>query len=144
MSPSPLHGRDRVRDWMSTKVLTANLRDGLRQTWDRMAEVEVRHVPVIDDQEQLVGVISDRDLRRPSSLDLGGQADAFRLDNTLKVEQVMSAPPAHVSPDTPLEEALAIIGAHRYGALPVVDDELRVVGILSAWDLLRAFRACLG
>ncbi len=138
-----LNGKHLVRDWMSNTVVSANLNDGLHQTRERMMERDIRHMPVLDDMEQLVGIISDRDIRRPDTLDVGGVSEAFRIDNTTKVHEVMTAPAAHVNPSTPLQSALTLIGARGFGAVPVVDEDLRVVGMLSAWDLLRAFRACL-
>lgn len=138
-----LDGKHLVRHWMSDTVVAANLEDGLAQTHERMHERDIRHMPVVDDVEQLVGIISDRDIRRPDTLDVGGVTEAYRIDNTTKVKEVMTAPAAHVNPDTPLLSALTLVGARRYGALPVVDENLRVVGMLSAWDLLRAFRSCL-
>ncbi len=138
-----LKNKHLVRHWMSSEVVSANLHDGLHQTRERMDERGVRHMPVVDGEEQLVGIISDRDIRRPNTLDVGGVIDAFRVDNTMKVEEAMSSPAAHVSPDTTIDAALTLIGARKFGALPVVDENLRVVGMLSAWDLLRAFRACL-
>lgn len=138
-----LNGKTLVRDWMSDVVVSANLDDGLAQTHERMHERDIRHMPVLDGREQLVGIISDRDIRRPDTLDVGGVTEAYRIDNSTKVKEVMTSPAAHVSPDTPLLSALTLVGARRFGALPVVDEELRVVGMLSAWDLLRAFRSCL-
>ena len=132
----------KVRDYMSDTVITANPHDGLRQTWERMRERDIRHMPVLGEDGRIVGVISDRDLRRPDSVDVGpGAAEPFRLDNAMKVEAAMNGLPTTVRPEDDLSAALDLFLAHRYGALPVVDDARRPVGMLSAFDLLRAFRA---
>ncbi len=55
----------KVSDYMSSEVVTANLRDGLHQTFYRMLERGIRHMPVVGEGGTLVGIISERDLRRP-------------------------------------------------------------------------------
>jgi len=130
-----------VADHMSVNAITANLGDGLRQTWMRMRERDIRHMPVLDDHERLAGIVSDRDLRRPDTVDVG-TIDAFRLDDHMKVREVMTSPAVTVRADTPLLEALDLVLERRFGALPVVDDDGRVLGVLSAWDLLKATRSC--
>ena len=131
----------KVSDYMSEGVVTANLNDGLRQTMLRMRERHIRHMPVVDDQERVVGIVSDRDLRRPSTVDMGpDQVDAFRLDDHMKVHEVMTGYPDAVTASTPLVRALDLFVEHRYGALPVIDANRRPVAMLSALDLLRAFQ----
>ena len=83
-----------VQEFMSREVVTANLRDGLRQTFYRMRERGVRHMPVLDDHQKLVGIISDRDLRRPDWVDdEENVAHYYILDNDTKVEQAMTRNP---------------------------------------------------
>ncbi len=128
-----------VGQFMAVDPITANLHDGLRQTWLRMQERGIRHMPVLDEHERFAGIVSDRDLRRPDTVDVGG-IDAFRLDDTMKVEEVMTRPAITVTANTPLVAACDILLERRFGALPVVDEDGRVVGVLSAWDVLRACR----
>ncbi len=129
-----------VKDYMTTGVITANLRDGLYQTWERMKEHNIRHMPVYGDGEQLAGIISDRDIRRPEFTDRPNFVRDFRVDNSTKVEEAMTAAPVTVHPDSPLAEAASIMLDRRYGALPVTRGE-EVVGIISQLDVLRAFVA---
>ena len=131
----------KVSELMSDSVVTARPGDGLRQTWLRMRERDIRHLPVVDDHGVLVGIVSDRDLRRPDTVDVGPDTvEAFRLDDTTSVGAVMTGNPDRVRPDTPLAEALGRFLDRRYGALPVVDEGGRPVAMLSAYDLLRAFQ----
>ncbi|MDP6981213.1 MAG: CBS domain-containing protein [Myxococcota bacterium] len=130
----------KVSEYMSTDVVTANLRDGLRQTFYRMRERDIRHMPVIGDDERVVGIISDRDLRHPDWVDDEENcAHYYLLDNAHKVERTMSGNPVTVSPDENLQKAVEVILDHKYGALPVVDNDQKLVGMISAMDLLRAF-----
>ena len=129
-----------VRDYMTGKVVTANLLDGLRQTWDRMHERRVRHMPVVDEHGALVGIVSDRDLRRPANQDEPNTTHYFALDNTVKVEEAMTAAPVTVREDDPVDVALQIFVDRRFGALPVIDGAGALVGLISTIDLLRACR----
>ena len=130
----------KVSEYMSSEVVTANLRDGLRQTFYRMRERGIRHMPVLGDDESIVGVISDRDLRRPDWVDdEENVAHYYLLDNEHKVENAMTREPWVVHADDPLRDAVALVLKHRIGALPVVGEGGKVVGMISAVDMLRAF-----
>jgi acetoin utilization protein AcuB len=130
-----------VYEYMSRNVVTANLRDGLRQTFYRMRERNVRHMPVLDHREKLVGIISDRDLRRPDWVDTEENvAHYYLLDNQKHVEQAMTASPVVIRPDDEIQEAVSLFSQYRFGALPVVDHENNLVGILSVYDVLQAFQ----
>ena len=56
----------KVSDYMSASAVTANLHDGLRQTYIRMRERDIRHMPVVDAHERVVGIVSDRDSAGPT------------------------------------------------------------------------------
>ncbi|MBW2273131.1 MAG: CBS domain-containing protein [Deltaproteobacteria bacterium] len=130
-----------VRDYMTTNVVCANLRDGLRQTYDRMLERGIRHLPVVDDDEKLIGIVSDRDIRRPKTVDEPNVAHSFTLDNSTAVEEAMSGGLMTVKPEDSIERALDLLLDGRHGALPVVDpDSGNLVGILTTIDLLKALR----
>jgi acetoin utilization protein AcuB len=130
----------KVSDYMSSGVVTANLDDGLRQTYIRMKERGIRHMPVVDGHEKVVGIVSDRDLRRPDTVDVGDKVDAFSLDDSHHVREVMTGCPDSVGADDNLSKALGLFVDHHYGALPVVDGDGRAVAMLSAYDLLKAFQ----
>jgi acetoin utilization protein AcuB len=130
----------KVRQYMTSDVVTANLGDGLRQTFYRMRERDIHHMPVLDDEERLVGIISDRDLRRPDWVDdEQNVAHYYLLDNAHKVADTMTKAPAAVSPDDDIQTAVGALLKRKIGALPVVTEDGRLAGILSAVDLLRAF-----
>lgn len=133
-----------VKDFMTTAVITANLRDGLHQTFHRMLERDVRHMPVLGEDGKLVGIISERDLRRPDFVDDDpNTVHYYVLDNSLHVESAMRPSPVTVKADDNMTKAVDLFVQHKIGAVPVVDDGGLVVGILSAVDALRAFRLVL-
>ena len=129
-----------IRDYMTAPPVTANLRDGLRQTWDRMHERGVRHMPVLDEGGRLVGIISDRDLRRPNNLDEPNVTRFYALDNHSKVQDAMSKKPTTLREDVDFGVALDLFITRRFGAVPVMGMDGRLVGMLSIIDMLRACR----
>lgn len=98
----------------------------------RIAELIRRHrihqVPVIDENNRIVGIVTDRDIRSAS----GANSDTAGL----LARDVMTTNVVSVSPTQPLADAVRILCEHRFGSLPVVVGE-RIVGILSTRDLLR-------
>lgn len=130
----------KVKDYMSTTVVTAYEQDGLRQTFYRMKERNIRHMPVLGERNQLVGIISDRDLRRPDWVDKEENvAHYYLLDNSKKVIEAMTTEPQTMRAECDIKKANDIFVKNGFGALPVVDDANNLVGILSAYDVLRAF-----
>lgn len=129
----------RVSDFMTRKVLTASPQDGIRETFFRMREAGVRHLPVLEGA-QLVGMISDRDLRRPDWVDEAPDlSHDYYLDDNLSVSDLMSRNPIAVHTYDELTAACREIVRHGFGALPVLDKGGHVVGIISKADLVRAF-----
>ena len=129
----------RVSEYMTRKVITAAPDDGVRKTFFRMREAGIRHLPVLDGA-QLVGVISDRDLRRPDWVDEAPDLSYdYQLDDNLSVSDLMTRNPIVVHTYDDLATACARINRHGFGALPVLDKGNHLVGILSKADLVRAF-----
>lgn len=129
----------RVSDYMTRKVLTAAPDDGVRETFFRMREAGVRHLPVLDGA-QLVGMVSDRDLRRPNWVDEAPDlSHDYQLDDNLSVGDLMSHKPITVHTYDDLAKACALINLHGFGALPVLDKGNHLVGVISKADLIRAF-----
>lgn len=130
----------KVSRYMTAKVITARPDDGVRKTFFRMREHRVRHLPVVDEAGKLVGFISDRDLRRPDWVDQDVDiSHAYQLDDDLQVQDLMSTNLVVAHTYESVAKAVDVFLEHRYGALPVLNKDEELVGILSAVDLLRAF-----
>jgi acetoin utilization protein AcuB len=97
-----------------------------------------RHLPVVDGGA-LVGMVTDRDLRRPHMNESATTQwhELYDVDDERPVRDIMTTEVRSVGPDQPLEDAVDIFVEHGYGALPVVD-EGTLIGILSVYDVLRA------
>ncbi|WP_444995396.1 CBS domain-containing protein [Aliikangiella sp. IMCC44359] len=134
----------KVSNFMTNKVHTAHSEDGIRETFFRMRELTVRHLPVVDDNNQLVGIISDRDLRRPNWVDEAPDlSHIYRLDDDIQVGDLMSKNVVVAHTYESISKVAKVLLEHRYGALPVLNKAEELVGILSAFDLLKALDSIL-
>jgi CBS domain-containing protein len=132
-------GEAQIASIMYPKPLLAHPSDSLILAVERMLEARVRHLCVVDGEQHLLGIISDRDLRRV----MGDPRTALRSARrrasleSATVGRAMTPSPRALTPDEPVAAAVSALLTHRYGALPVVDREERVVGIVSYVDVLR-------
>jgi acetoin utilization protein AcuB len=105
-----------------------------------MIEKRIRHLLVTSDSGELLGIVTDRDIR----LNLPSQATSLSvwelnyLLTRLMVGKVMTQSVITVGPDREVRDAALLMLDHRIGALPVVDGG-RLIGIVTETDLLRAF-----
>lgn len=129
-----------VRDVMSTEVTTLGRNDKLTIADDVMRLGRIRHLPVLDDDGAIAGVLSQRDMFRGAlARTLGyGKFAQQRLMGTIFVKEVMSSDPVTVSPDASLEEAAKLLAHRKIGCLLVVEDD-KLVGILTEGDFVRIF-----
>ena len=125
--------RQPVSVYMRAKVYAVAPNDTLDVALQQMRERRIRHLPVLEDA-RLVGIISDRDLRRAYGR-TRGVPDRERFDRTL-VKDVMSVKVHTVLRETPLARAAEMMIAGRVGALPVIEDR-RVAGIITDTDIIR-------
>lgn len=127
----------KVRDRMTTEVITVGLADPIRKAWELVEENQLRRFPVVEG-DKLVGIITDRDIRNStaSSVVLTEKKYHDFLLDTVKVESVMTPDPATVTPDTPLDEAARMILELKVGGLPVIEQG-KLVGIITETDLIK-------
>ena len=98
-----------------------------------------RHLPVVDGEGQLVGMISERDLRARLGEELADFPSATLEALTESVSESMTPDPVSVAPGTPLADVLETFAAERVGAITVVDGDA-LVGIVSYVDVLKWLR----
>jgi acetoin utilization protein AcuB len=114
---------------------------------DLMFDHGIRHLPVIDAERRVIGVVGFSDLRAalPIPLSLSSPpASSERAElRGDRVSDVMSDAPITIGALEPLEDAARLMLEHRIGCLPVVDAEGRIDGILSETDLLQALLTAL-
>jgi acetoin utilization protein AcuB len=114
---------------------------GIRQAFFKMKENSIRHLPIVDKNNILIGIISDRELRRPNWVDEAQDiAHVYYLDNSMLVSDVMITNIHVVHTYDTLNKAVSLLLHNHIGAAPVLDKTESLVGMLSAIDLLRALK----
>ena len=132
---------------MTSEVITITGDASIFEAQEKMAQHTIRHLPVIDEDNTLVGVVTDRDIRSalPYSLFQDPDSGAGREKaEALKIQDIMTRDPMAISPTDTIQDALLLIQEKRVGAFPVVDENRKLRGIISVRDLLRAFTNVLG
>ncbi len=132
MTPAPLT--------VESDVLIPEAREILRSN-------RFRHLPVIDKDWRLVGMVTDRDIRSafPSSV-LSGEDRKRELEQVSKtpVSEIMSTDLVNLLPHSTIDDALLLLEKKRVGAIPVLDEKGVIVGIFSMRDLIRAYKRIFG
>ena len=130
---------------MTRKVITVDQEAGILDAQELMVKNKVRHLPIIDKNHHLIGIVTDRDIRSALPYHFyDAPREERKKISTLKVKDIMTTNPISISPAYTIQDALLLIQNSKVGALPVVDDDRCLKGIISVRDLLRAFINVLG
>lgn len=124
---------------MTENPRTVRVDDPIGEAVNVLQTMDFRHVPVVDEQGELVGILSDRDLRAlqsPYAEDTAAGGAAPRKAHA-PVSTIMSGNVVSASPDTDVTELMELMLDNKIGALPVVDGEGALVGIVSYVDIFR-------
>ena len=119
-----------VKDFMTSNPMTVAPGDDIKVVFSEFLDNEIRQAPVAE-LEKLVGIVTDRDLRMALIENKSTPA--------LTVNSVMTKDPVSVTEDTTIENAARIIIEKKYNALPVVNNENQLTGILTTTDIIKGF-----
>lgn len=114
-------------------------------TQELMNSKKIRHLPICDESGVLVGLITQTSLRSALPSDVS-RFSRFEISYTLskiKAQSIMVTDVVSIGPDTPIEDAAALMAEKRIGALPVVEDD-KLVGIISGENIFTAMTTLLG
>ena len=130
-----------VRDYMQALTVTVFPEDLLSTARRRMQELYIRHLPVVVTGNQIVGVITDRDIRQAGLWrdDFRNGLDGNAALHVMTVQECMTRDVHAVDPATDLVEAGAYLLDHKIDCLPVVDDDGVLHGIITLSDFVRAY-----
>lgn len=134
-----------IRDIMTTDLSTLESDARLLDATLLMRSSGLRHLPVVKDGRP-VGVISDRDVQRasPSIFSKLTPEEYNQMFETTPIEKVMTKEPFTTGPDTPVKEVLQSMLDQKYGSCLVIDEEGKLVGIVTNTDMLRLLNDSLG
>ncbi|WP_235847082.1 CBS domain-containing protein [Neobacillus niacini] len=139
----------KVRDIMITKVFTVKPSNTIKELLDILNSNRIGGVPVVDDKDHLVGMVSDGDVLRylaPKPLGIAGLVyiiEAEEIEEVLQekldtqVKDIMTKRNLlFVSPDEEFDKTVRLLSRHHFKKLPVVNGAGRVIGVLSRGDII--------
>jgi acetoin utilization protein AcuB len=134
-----------VKNWMKTDPITVDANDDMLTATKVMKEKGIRLLPVMK-KGALVGVLTDRDLKRASA------SDATSLDvhellyllSKLKIADIMTRPVITVPFDYTIEEAAQLMADHKISGFPVLDHDENLVGVITQTDIFHALVSLTG
>ncbi len=132
---------------MTGNVVTIDKNADISQAQEKMSKHHFRHLPVVDENNQLIGIVTDRDIRSvlPSShLAEEHSPEKRKIFLTCRMKDIMTKNPVTISPLDTIQDALFLLHKKHFGALPVVTEQEKLIGIISVRDLLREFINVLG
>ena len=132
-----------AKDLMTKDPISLKATSSMKEAFQILQSMEIRHLPVINAQDELIGMISDRDLRSfalPRTLDEAGFGE-LRSALGGKVADIMTGDVLSVEVEAEATEIIDLMLEHKVGAVPVVDGDGALVGIVSYIDILRELAA---
>ena len=134
-----------VTNWMSKNIITVDENDSMQDAMKLLKEHDIRMLPVMK-KGKLIGIVTDRDLKRASA------SDATTLDvhellyliTKIKVKNIMTRDVITVPPDYTVEETAQVLQKNRISGAPVVDADGQLVGTITQTDLFRVLISLTG
>ncbi len=138
-----------VREIMTSDPVSVRADQPILVAWEKMLNQNIKALPVLDEARCVVGLLTHEDFMERAGLNarlavalrldeetLAAEMDILRSSN-LTVEAVMSKPPVTVGPDDSIGAAAELLVKNAITRLPVVDDDGRLLGVVSRLDVLR-------
>lgn len=134
-----------VKNWMNPEVVTVDADDSMHDAVTLLKQHRIRMLPVTR-KGKLVGVVTDRDLKRASASDASSLDihELLYLVSRIKVKDIMTKTPITVAPDLTVEETAEILLRNKISGAPVVDAHGEIIGIITQSDLFRVLIALTG
>ncbi len=127
-----------VKNWMSKPAITINADASMNDAIKLLKNHNIKMLPVME-KGKLVGIVTDRDLKRASASDATSLEihELLYLISNIKIKEIMTKNPITVPQDYTVEETAEILLKHNISGVPVVDHYLDIVGTITQNDLFR-------
>ena len=127
-----------VKKWMSNKVITIDPKSSLQDATHLLKKHNIHRLPVLH-KGNLVGIVTDSDLKRASASDatLLEIHELLYLLSKIAVKDIMTKDPITVSPDFTIEETAEILMTHKISGAPVVGRSGKLVGVITQNELFK-------
>ncbi|WP_088103843.1 acetoin utilization AcuB family protein [Halalkalibacter urbisdiaboli] len=130
-----------IDEIMKKKVITLTPDATIEQAMQTLSTHSIRHIPIVDEQKNIVGIISDRDIRDVSPSIL--HSDEHLEDLQKEISTIMKRNVITAHPLDFVEEVSRLFYEHHIGCLPIAEDN-KIVGIVTETDLLHTLVELMG
>lgn len=126
---------------MTKAVLTIGKDESVLSAYKIMFENKIRHLPVIEKDGTITGMLSDRDVQRAMVVDRtnGEGSEEVYLNHSKKVNEYMTPVAFTALPETPLSSLIEEMMEKKISAVIIVDETVKCVGIVTSNDIMRVF-----
>ncbi|MFV0422390.1 CBS domain-containing protein [Oleidesulfovibrio sp.] len=135
-----------IRDWMSRDVISATPDMSMMRASKLMKEHNFDRLPVVDANNKLVGILSDRDIKEasPSKATTLDVHELYYLLSEIKVKDIMTKDVCAATPDDTVENAALVMLERDFSGMPVIDEDGRLVGIITDKDIFKVLLSISG
>lgn len=129
----------KVSDLMTKELFTLSRNDSLKTARSIMDLKRIRHIPIVSEDNLFVGLLTHRDLLAATISKLADidSSTQIEIDAGIPIGEIMSKDVRTTTPDTPLKECAYLLLNHKYGCIPVIEGENKLVGIITEADFLK-------
>ena len=132
--------KTKIKEVMASPAITVNENDDFSKVHEKFELYDIRHLPVVNDNGGLVGLITQRQLFKihsPHKIEDGSWFYDKELLNEFILKNVMFKDVYTLKADNMLFEAVEYMVKHKFGCIPIVDDYKFVQGIITRDDILK-------
>ncbi|GAB0110143.1 CBS domain-containing protein [Pseudoalteromonas distincta] len=128
-----------VSDLMTTNLFTVSTSSTLHDAHNLMKEKSIRHIPVVDENNLLVGILTQKIMiaKVMGIVTTFGENSLQRREKKIKVEDIMTTDFIRLAPSQSLQEVVTFFVENRHGCMPVVDENNKLLGLLTSSDFVK-------
>jgi acetoin utilization protein AcuB len=135
-----------VKHWMSTDVVSLTPDRSMMKASKLMKDKNISRLPIVDESGTLIGIVSDRDIKdaSPSKATTLDMHELYYLLSDIKLKDIMTKNPMTITAEDTVEKAAVMMLENNFGGLPVVDENKKLVGIITDTDVFRVMTEITG
>jgi CBS domain-containing membrane protein len=126
----------KVKDIMSTELFYVGPDKKMNRIQDVIEWNDVRHVPIVDQDGYLLGIISQRDLLQTAFTNVSTEAQ-YELLKNVPISDFMKTKVITTTADTDISDAAWLLIENKIGCLPVLDKDSKVIGMVTESDFVK-------
>jgi len=129
-----------LKDIMVAHVITGHIDDPLSVIEAKFSEHSIRHIPIVDDKNRILGMFTHKDLAKCLAPHRTEDGDYFYEKDEMDqfvLRYVMTKNPVTLGPDDTLKHAVDVMGREKYDCIPIAKADGTLVGIVSQVDIMK-------